>query len=259
MAKKNETIPIEEKLKNLFVLQRVDTDLDQIEILKGELPMEVRDLEDELTGLQTRINKLNQSVEEVEKEISGHEGAIAEANSSIERYKTQLNDVRNDREFQALNKEIELQSLDIQLAEKRIREARRNIEIKKESLENANERHVAKASALEAKKVELETIIAKTEKDEEKLIKKSERARKKIETRLLDAYDRIRKNYRNGLAVVTVERDACGGCFNKIPPQVQLEIGQRKKIIACEHCSRVLVDDHIMDVGKKPKVEEVAE
>ncbi len=252
MAKKKElTIP--EKLKGLYELQLIDSQLDGIEILKGELPMEVRDLEDEIIGLETRISNLKDSIEDLEKDISKLEGNIQESKSLIERYDSQLNNVKNNREYEALTKELELQKLDIRLFEKRIGEQRANIEVKTSSLTNTEERLETKKTDLEAKKVELEKIIEKTEKTEEKLKRKTERARKKIEDRLLKSYDKIRTNYRNGLAVVSVERDSCGGCFNKIPPQIQLEITQRKKIQACEHCGRVLVDDHIQMVGKEPK------
>ncbi|MGB1217912.1 MAG: zinc ribbon domain-containing protein [Saprospiraceae bacterium] len=251
MAKKTYTIP--EKLKQLNDLQTVDSKLDAIEILKGELPMEVRDLEDEITGLETRVGKLEESIAGVESEISKHETNIKEAEALIVRYTSQLDNVKNNREYEALNRELELQKLEIQLSEKRIREARTNIEVKAGTKTNSEEKLAAKKSDLESKKVELEKIIEKTEKDEEKFSKRSEKARKKIEERLLKAYDRVRSNYRNGLAVVQIKRNSCGGCFNRVPPQIQLEVQQRKKILACEHCGRVLVDDNIDQVGKKPK------
>ncbi len=254
MAKKEYTVP--EKLKQLFELQIVDSKLDEINILKGELPMEVQDLEDEIIGLETRVNNLKDSINDTERDISKLEGNIADSKNLIEKYESQLNNVKNNREYEALTKELELQKLDIKLFEKRIRENRNGIEVKQGSLDNATERLEAKKLDLEQKKVELEKIQEKTEKDEEKLLKKSARARKKIEDRLLKSYDKIRHNYRNGLAVVNVERDACGGCFNQIPAQLQLEIVQRKKILACEHCGRVLVDDDILMVGKEPKPEQ---
>lgn len=253
MAKKEYTVP--EKLKQLFELQTVDSKLDGIKILKGELPMEVQDLEDEITGLKTRISNLEASIEGTQKDIAKLNNNIIDAKSLIERYDHQLNNVKNNREYEALTKELELQKLDIRLFEKRINENRNNIDVKQNSLSNAQERLDAKIKDLELKKVELAKIQEKTEKDEEKLLRKSARARKKIEDRLLKAYDKIRNNYRNGLSVVTVERDSCGGCFNQIPAQLQLEIQQRKKILACEHCGRVLVDDDIMMVGKEPKEE----
>ncbi len=251
MAKKDVTVA--EKLKYLYELQKVDSKLDEIEILKGELPMEVRDLEDDIAGLETRINNFKSSVEDLEKDISKLDGNIKDSQNLIERYNSQLNNVKNNREFEALTKELELQKLDIRLFEKRIGEFKQHIAVKSDSLANAEELLVSKQKDLEIKKVELEKIIEKTEATEEKLLKKSVRARKKIEERLLKSYDKIRGNYRNGLAVAFIERNACGGCFNEIPPQVQLEITQRKKILPCEHCGRVLVDDDITMVGKKSK------
>lgn len=257
MSKKEYTVP--EKLKQLFELQTVDTKLDQINILKGELPIEVQDLEDEIVGLETRVTNLKSSIESTEKDIIKLEGNVADAKNLIEKYEIQLNNVKNNREYEALTKELELQKLDIRLFEKRINENRNGIEVKTTSLTNATERYDAKKIELDAKKVELEKIKEKTEKDEEKLLRKSVRQRKKIEERLLKSYDKVRGNYRNGLAVVHISRDSCGGCFNQIPAQLQLEIVQRKKIMACEHCGRVLVDDDIMMIGKEPKEEEEEE
>jgi predicted nucleic acid-binding Zn-ribbon protein len=244
MATENNTVA--EKLKKLFELQQIDSELDQIEVLKGELPIEVSDLEDTIAGLDKRVNKLQGEIDELNDTVSGHEAAIKEAESLIERYNTQLDNVKNNREYDALTKELEIQKLDIQLAEKRIREANVTIAGKEETLGAAQERLDKKKKDLEIKKVELEEISAATAKKEKELRAASEKKRKGIEDRLINAYDRIRERYRNGLAVVTVERDSCGGCFNQIPPQVQLEISMRKNIIACEHCGRVLVDDHIL-------------
>lgn len=241
-------LSIKEKLKNLYDLQQIDSEIDQIGILKGELPMEVSDLEDEIEGLQTRISRLRGSVEDMEQVASRHYANIKEAEALIERYEKQMDNVKNNREYDALTKEIEMQKLEIQLSNKKIREGGAMLDSKKETLAAAEERLEKKQSAIEAKKVELAQIIEKTEKDEEKLKKKSDKARKVIEDRLLKAYDKIRGAYRNGLAVVTVEREACGGCFNKIPPQIQIEIQSQKKIIACEHCGRVLVDDETAGV-----------
>lgn len=244
MATENNTVA--EKLKKLFELQQIDSELDQIEVLKGELPIEVSDLEDTIAGLDKRVNKLQGEIDELNNTVSGHEAAIKEAESLIERYNTQLDNVKNNREYDALTKELEIQKLDIQLAEKRIREANVTIAGKEETLGAAQERLDKKKKDLEIKKVELEEISAATAKKEKELRAASEKKRKGVEERLINAYDRIRERYRNGLAVATVERDACGGCFNQIPPQVQLEISMRKNIIACEHCGRVLVDDHIL-------------
>ena len=245
MAKKETTI--KEKLQALYQLQLTDTKIDQIEILKGELPMEVSDLEDEIAGLETRLNKLQASIEDLERDISNHSSNIKEAEALIARYEKQMDNVKNNREYDALSKELELQRLEIQLSEKRSKEAQAYVNNKIETRAAAEERLASKKADLEVKKVELEKIIEKTMKEEEKLKRKSERQKKHIETRLLNAYTKIRKAYRNGLAVVTVKRNSCGGCFNKIPPQLQLEIGMHKKIIVCEHCGRVLVDDNILE------------
>ena len=248
-------LTVAEKLKNMYELQTIDSELSKIEVLKGELPMEVDDLEDEIEGLETRIRKMEHELDDINDERSRHEANIREANALIERYDRQLNDVKNDREYDALTKELEMQKLEIQLSEKRIGEAEVKFRGKDETLKSTVERRDQKIKDLETKRVELKEIIADTEKEEDKLRKRSTKARKSIEDRLLKPYDKIRRSYRNGLAVVTVERDSCGGCFNKIPPQVQLEITQRKKIIACEHCGRILVDDYIMDVGKEKPAE----
>jgi len=241
-------LSIAEKLKQLYELQLVDSELDQIHILKGELPMEVADLEDEIAGLETRLSKLTSQLKEAEMEVARHNNNIKDANLHIERYTKQLDEVKNNREFDALTKEIENQKLEIQLSERRIREHKTLVAQKQEALEATEARLEAKNKDLENKKVELAAIIEKTEKDEEKLMKKSEKARKKIEARLLRAYDKTRTSFRNGLAVVRIERDACGGCFNKVPAQIQIEIGLRKKILACEHCGRILVDNEIMNL-----------
>ncbi len=247
-------LTVEERLKNLYELQLIDSQIDELEILKGELPMEVRDLEDEIAGLETRFRRINENVEDLEGEISRYQSNISEANALIERYTKQSDNVKNNREYEALTKELEMQRLDIQLFEKKIKEATVALDTKKETLDSTKERLDAKKANLDAKRIELEAIQEKTAKDEEKLRRKSDRAKKKIEERLLKAYNKIRASYRNGLAVVTVERSSCGGCFNKVPPQLQLEISMRKKVIVCEHCGRVLVDDDIMHA----KVEEPA-
>ncbi len=241
-------LTVAEKLKQLYDLQLIDSEIDEISILKGELPMEVRDLEDEIIGLETRVGRLENNVADIESEVARHQTNIKEAEALIERYEKQMDNVKNNREYDALQKELELQRLEIQLSEKKTRETGGIKTNKLETLNAAKERLDAKKADLDVKKVELEKIIEKTETDEQKLMRKSEKARKKIEARLLKSYDRVRSNYRNGLAVVSVSRDSCGGCFNKIPPQVQLEIGMRKKVLACEHCGRVLVDDNIMEV-----------
>jgi predicted nucleic acid-binding Zn-ribbon protein len=244
MAKTTE-ISIEEKLRQLFSLQRIDTKIDEIEVLKGELPIEVSDLEDEITGLETRLKNLNDTVKDIEKEGQKFTAKISEGETLIKKYTKQLDDVKNNREFDALSKELEMQKLEIQLAEKKAREINDKVSAKNTVIKEAKEKLKAKKANLDVKKEELKSIIAKTEKEEKALRKNSATAEALIDERLLKAYHRIRNNYRNGLALVAIERDACGGCFNQIPPQIQLEVSQRKKIIACEHCGRILVDNEI--------------
>ncbi len=236
---------IAEKLTMLWDLQKIDSQLDEISILKGELPMEVADLEDEIEGLSTRITKLKGSLKESEMEMSRINGVAKDAASKITKYEKQIEEVKNNREYDALVKEIELAKLDIQLSEKRGREHKAQVDMKKEQVVVAEARFEARKKDLEAKRTELAAIIEKTEKEEEKLKKKSEKARKGIEERLLKSYDKIRRTYKNGIAVATIERDSCNGCYNKIPPQVQLEAGLHKKIVACEHCGRILADRQI--------------
>ncbi|MEI6408432.1 MAG: C4-type zinc ribbon domain-containing protein [Bacteroidota bacterium] len=238
-------LSIAEKLKMLWTLQQIDSQLDEIQILKGELPMEVSDLEDEVAGLDTRIRKLKANLKESEVEVARMQTLAKEAETNIKRYQKQLDEVKNNREYEALTKEIELAKLDIQLAEKKTREAKVLLDGKKESLTIAEAKFEAKQKELDAKKVELQGIIEKTEQEENRLRAISDQARQGIEERLLNAYDKTRRTYRNGLAVVTVERNSCGGCFNNVPPQIQLEIGLHKKIIACEHCGRILADHSI--------------
>jgi hypothetical protein len=243
-------ITVAEKLKTLYQLQLIDAQIGEIEVLKGELPMEVSDLEDDIVGLETRLEKTVNSVKELQTTMSRYVANIKEAEALKIKYKTQLDNVKNNREYEALTKELEMQDLDIQLAEKRIKQSKMDIAKQEESQANTEERLNKKKTDLEAKQVELNEIISKTEHEENALRAESNAAREHIEERLIKAYDKIRSSYRNGLAVVTVQRDSCGGCFNKIPPQVQLEISMRKKIIACEHCGRILVDDLILTGDK---------
>ena len=246
MAAQSE-IPVAEKLRNLYELQLIDSNLDDIQVLKGELPMEVSDLEDEIAGLTKRIERLQDSVTETDDQTARLTGLISDAKTAIEKYQRQMDDVKNNREYEALQKEIELQNLDIQLSEKRLGELAVAREAKQSTLDAASERLATRNADLERKQVELEKIVAKTEKEEKKLKKQSDAARKKIEERLLKAYDKIRSSYRNGVAVVGTERNSCGGCFNQVPPQTRLEIGMHKKVIACEHCGRILVDEEVMN------------
>ena len=244
---KLQELTIEEKLQHLYELQRIDTEVDKIRTLRGELPLEVQDLEDELAGLETRLENLRTEIGEADKSVAQKKIEISKSEELIKKYSEQLDNVRNNREYDALSKEVEFQKLEIELQQKRIREAQKAKSEKEEALEIASRQYEEKKADLEAKKAELEDIIAETHKDEEELIKKSEQLSHNIEERLLTAYKRIRSNARNGLAVVTVDRDACGGCFNNIPPQRQLDIRSRKKIIVCEYCGRILIDKYICD------------
>jgi len=243
-------ITVAEKLKTLYQLQLIDAQIGEIEVLKGELPMEVSDLEDDIVGLETRLEKTVNSVKELQAIVTRFATNIKEAEALKVKYKTQLDNVKNNREYEALTKELEMQDLDVQLAEKRIKQARIDVAKQEESQANTEERLAKKKADLAAKQLELNEIISKTENEERSLRAESDAAREHIEERLIKAYDKIRTSYRNGLAVVTVQRDSCGGCFNKIPPQVQLEISMRKKIVACEHCGRILVDDLILTGDK---------
>ena len=244
---KMQELTVEEKLQNLYELQRIDTEIDKIKTLRGELPLEVQDLEDEIAGLETRIENLKVELGELDKTSSTRKMDIKKAEEAIKKYSEQLDNVRNNREYDALSKEIEFQKLEIELQEKRIREAQKAKAEKEALMEESKKRYEDKVSDLEAKKGELNDIINETHKDEESLQTKSEELAATIDERLLTAYRRIRSNARNGLAVVTVDRNACGGCFNKIPPQRQLDIRSRKKIIVCEYCGRILIDKYICD------------
>lgn len=240
-------ISVEEKLRTLYQLQIVHSDIDKIRTLRGELPLEVQDLEDEIVGLETRINKYKEEVKHLEQNITAKKNEISEAEALITKYKDQQNNVRNNREYDSLSKEIEYQTLEIELCEKRIREFTQQIKEKTEVIDSSKSVFDERSKDLEDKKSELEEIVDDTRKEEEDLAKQSDNFEKMIEERLLSAYKKIRKNARNGLAVVSVERDACGGCFNKIPPQRQLDIKSRKKIIVCEYCGRILVDSDILE------------
>ena len=241
-------ITVERKLIELYTLQQVDSKIDKIRIIRGELPLEVQDLEDEIAGMETRIAKFNEELEKFAKDIVEYKNKIKDATALIKKYEEQQNNVRNNREYESLTKEIEYQSLDIQLCEKRINDCTKKSEMLKISLNETNVRLEERKGDLELKKNELSSIVEETEKEEQELMVRSQESEQLIEERLLTAYKRIRKNARNGLAVVKIERDACGGCFNKIPPQHQLDIRMHKKIIVCEYCGRILIDQDIVDM-----------
>lgn len=247
---KEADVSIEQKLIALFSLQQIDSKIDRIRIIRGELPLEVQDLEDEIAGLETRIDNYIQEIKNLETSINERKSAIVDCQMLIKRYEEQQNNVRNNREFDSLTKEIEYQNLEIQLNEKKIKEFTIALEAKKADVERANAKLNERRNDLEIKKAELDDIVAETEIEEKELQQKSIENQKYIEERLLTAYKRIRENARNGLAVVKIERDACGGCFNKIPPQRQLDIRMHKKIIVCEYCGRILVDNDIVDLVK---------
>jgi len=234
---------VEEKLKALYELQTIHTKIDRIRQVRGELPMEVADLEDDVAGLETRIQKIKNELDDLEDDIVTRKNLIKDAQSNIKKYETQLNEVKNNREYDAISKEIEIQGLDIQVSEKKIREFGYEITTKTQVYEKALAELEARKADLDAKKDELDTISSETEKEESELSAQAEKASKNIEERLLIAYNRLRKNAKNGLAVVTIQRDSCSGCFNQIPPQRQSDIRQRKKIIVCEHCGRILIDE----------------
>ena len=240
---------IEEKLRALYELQTVVSEIDKIKTLRGELPLEVQDLEDDIAGLKTRTINLEDEIKNLETAINNKKIAIKESTVLIAKYTEQQNNVRNNREFDSLSKEIEFQNLEIQLSEKKIKEYTAEMATKKESISSSVVLLKERQEDLERKKKELEEITEETKIEEDKLRIKSEKIESFIEPRLLTAFKRIRKNARNGLAVVTIQRDACAGCFNKIPPQRQLDIASRKKIIVCEHCGRILVDAKINEVN----------
>jgi predicted nucleic acid-binding Zn-ribbon protein len=244
MAKAKE-VTVEEKLRALYDLQLVDSRIDKIRNIRGELPLEVEDLEDEIAGLETRIEKLNGEVTELENDIKSKKNLIKESQEKAKKYESQQKNVRNNREFDALSKEIEFQQLEVQLAEKRIKEFKAKIDSKKEVISSSDEKLNERKSHLNFKKGELDNIMAETQAEEEALLKKSEDFAKHIEDRLINAYSRIRKSAKNGLAVVAIERGASGGSFFTIPPQRQLEIAARKKVITDEHSGRVLVDPEL--------------
>lgn len=249
MAKKDPTdLSVEEKLKALYQLQTTLSGIDEKRALRGELPLEVQDLEDEIAGLTTRMEKIKTEIDEFKKAITQKKADITSAESSVERYKKQLDEVKNNREYDTLTKEIEFQSLEIQLCNKKIKEALIKVEEKNADLAEADELIKDRTAALKEKKEELDEIMQETRDEEEKLKNKASELEGTIEPRLLSSFKRIRKNSRNGLGIVYVQRDACGGCFNKIPPQRQLDIKMHKKVIVCEYCGRIMIDPELAGV-----------
>ena len=244
---------VEEKLQSLYQLQTMLTEIDKIKTLRGELPLEVQDLEDEIAGLTTRIEKANADVIEMNKGVAENKNVIEVSKAQIAKYQGQQEHVSNNREFDSLNKEIEFKSLEVELAEKRIREFNAGINAKKEEIESNKALVEEKKQDLEVKKSELHEIIEENRQEEERLREKCKNLELNIEPRLLQSFKRIRNNTRNGLGIVYVQRESCGGCFNKIPPQRQLDIRMRKKIIVCEYCGRIMIDPELAGVKEEPK------
>uniref|UniRef100_UPI004047CC49 zinc ribbon domain-containing protein n=1 Tax=Mariniflexile sp. TaxID=1979402 RepID=UPI004047CC49 len=249
MAKSKE-LTVEERLRALYDLQLIDSRIDEIRNVRGELPLEVRDLEDEVAGLNIRLEKLVSNLEVIDHDIISKKNLIEESKSLIKKYSEQQKNVRNNREFNSLTKEVEFQELEIQLADKHIKEFKAQIDQKKEVISETKERLKERENHLKHKKGELDAILAETEKEEQALIGKSKEYQEQIEERLVAAYNRIRKNVKNGLAVVAIERGAAGGSFFTIPPQIQVEIAARKKVITDEHSGRILVDAQLAEEQK---------
>lgn len=260
MAKESKKDPaefsVEEKLKALYQLQTMLSEIDKIKTLRGELPLEVQDLEDELAGLNTRIEKIKGEITDLTKSIADSKVAIERSKSLIAKYTEQQDNVRNNREFDALNKEIEYQNLNVELAEKHIRDFSAAMNAKNEELQHSQELISEKSEDLNIKKGELQEIIEETRQEEEKLRERSKSIELTVEPRLLQSFKRIRNNTRNGLGIVYVQRESCGGCFNKIPPQHQLDVRMRKKIIVCEYCGRIIIDPELAGVKEEQKVVE---
>ncbi|WP_337396015.1 zinc ribbon domain-containing protein [Prevotella sp.] len=248
MAKKESEISVESKLQTLYQLQTTLSAIDEKRALRGELPLEVQDLEDEIAGLKTRVEHIEGDINDFQQAVAQKQGEIKEAEESVERYKKQLDEVRNNREYDTLTKEIEFQSLEIELCNKKIKEANAKVEDKKRELIRTNDLINDRQQALDEKKSELDEIMQETREEEQALKAKAEDLETKIEPRLLSSFKRIRKNARNDLGIVYVQRDACGGCFNKIPPQRQLDIKMHKKIIVCEYCGRIMIDPELAGV-----------
>lgn len=246
MAKKQETVDVEERLKTLYQLQEKLSEIDSIKTLRGELPLEVSDLSDEIEGLHTRIEKLENQLKEAEQAVSVYKQKAKDSGLKVAKYKEQLDNVRNNREFDHLSKEIEFESLEIELAEKRIKEFGQEAKQLQEDIANNKTILQGRESDLAHKKEELDSIIAETKQQEEELRASVKKIETKVDERLLTAFKRIRRSARNGLAVVAVERGACGGCFNRIPPQRQLDVKMGKKILVCEYCGRIMVDPDLV-------------
>lgn len=247
MAKEKVTVSVEDRLRALHQLQIIDSQVDKIRIVRGELPVEIEDLEDLIVGLKTRLEKLTNELDEVNTGLSAKQNSILDAAELVKKYEKQLKNIKNNREFSSLTKELEYKNLEIELNEKHVNDLQAKILHKKEIIEESNLQIKDREEELKVKNTALEAIVKETEKEEKALMKKSDKAQKVIEERLLNSYRRIRSSVKNGLAVVSVSRDACGGCFNQVPPQRQLDIQMHKKVIVCEHCGRILADGNLLD------------
>ena len=247
MAKEKVTVSVEDRLRALHQLQIIDSQVDKIRIVRGELPVEIEDLEDLIVGLKTRLEKLTNELDEVNTGLSAKQNSILDAAELVKKYEKQLKNIKNNREFSSLTKELEYKNLEIELNEKHVNDLQAKILHKKEIIEESNLQIKDREEELKVKNTALEAIVKETEKEEKALMKKSDKAQKVIEERLLNSYRRIRSSVKNGLAVVSVSRNACGGCFNQVPPQRQLDIQMHKKVIVCEHCGRILVDGNLLD------------
>ena len=248
-----QSLSVEQRLKSLYELQTLLSEIDRIKTIRGELPLEVKDLEDNIEGLHTRINNYRQEIDELNKKTVAEKEKINESQSKIERYKTQLDNVRNNREFDLLSKEVEFQTLEIELSEKHLNEYARIIDAKNREIAATEETLVDRNHILQEKKAELEEIVSETRQDEERIREQVKEIEPLIDARTLTAFKRIRKNARNGLGVVYIQRNACGGCFNRIPPQKQMEIKMHKKIIVCEYCGRIMIDPELAGVVEAPQ------
>ncbi len=248
-TKNEQSLSVEQRLKSLYELQTLLSEIDRIKTIRGELPLEVKDLEDNIEGLHTRVDNYRQEIDELNKKTAAEKAKISEAQSAIEKYKTQLDNVRNNREFDLLSKEIEFQTLEIELSEKHINEYARVIDAKKREIEATEETLVDRNHILQEKRAELEEIVSETRQDEERIREQVKEIEPLIDARTLAAFKRIRKNARNGLGVVYIQRNACGGCFNRIPPQKQMEIKMHKKIIVCEYCGRIMIDPELAGIS----------
>ncbi len=249
-TKQEKELTVEERLKTLYQLQTILSEVDRIKTIRGELPLEVQDLEDEVAGLQTRIQNYKNDIDKLDDDVKKQKRDIEEAKARIDKYTEQQNNVRNNREFDFLTKEIEYEHLNIELAEKRINEFTKQIEQRNADVATAEDNLADRNHILEEKKGELNEIVSETKQDEEKLREQAKKLEGKIEPRLLAAFKRIRKNARNGLGIVYIQRNACGGCFNRIPPQRQMEITMHKKVIVCEYCGRILIDPELAGVNE---------